>query len=50
MEMATAQADERAHGQALRSEIGQSFYLLGLMAGVLGGSLGLALLAVRLLG
>jgi hypothetical protein len=34
----------------LLSEIGQSFYLMGLMAAVLGGYLGLGLLAVRLLG
>lgn len=37
-------------GRALLSEIGQSFYLMGLMAAVLGIWLGLGLLAVRLLG
>jgi hypothetical protein len=35
---------------SLLSEIGQSFYLMGLMAGMLTFYLGLGLLAVRLLG
>jgi hypothetical protein len=48
MEVARTPADEA--GSGLRSEIRQSFYLMGLMATVLGGTLGLALLAVRLLG
>jgi len=34
----------------LVSEIGQSFYLMGLMAAVLTAYLGLGLLAVRVLG
>jgi hypothetical protein len=34
----------------LLSEIGQSFVLMGLMATMLAGYLGLALLAVRVLG
>ena len=34
----------------LLGEIGQSFYLMGLMAGVLGIYLGLGLLAVHVLG
>jgi len=34
----------------LLKEIGQSFYLMGLMAAVLTAYLGLALLAVRVLG
>jgi len=35
---------------SLVSEIGQSFYLMGLMAAVLTAYLGLGLLAVRVLG
>ena len=35
---------------ALRGEIVQSFVLMGLMAAMLGGYVGLALLAVRALG
>ncbi len=35
---------------SLLSEIGQSFYLMGLMAAVLTAYLGLGLLAVRMLG
>lgn len=34
----------------LVSEVGQSFELMGIMAAVIGGWLGLGLLAVRLLG
>lgn len=34
----------------LLEEVGQSFYLMGLMALVLGSYLGLGLLAVRMLG
>ncbi|GEM_PF-3283110 len=34
----------------LRAEIGQSFLLLGLMAGMLASYVGLGLLAVRVLG
>lgn len=50
MEVASTRPDEGGAQAGLRSEIRQSFYLMGLMATVLGGSLGLALLAVRLLG
>ena len=35
---------------SLKSEIGQSFYLMGLMATMLAGYVGLGLLAVRVLG
>jgi hypothetical protein len=37
-------------GTSLKSEIGQSFFLMGLMATMLAGYLGLGLLAVRVLG
>jgi hypothetical protein len=41
---------ERDMKGTLMREIGQSFYLMGLMAGVLAAYVGLGLLAVRVLG
>ena len=37
-------------GSSLKAEVGQSFYLMGLMAAMLAGYVGLGLLAVRVLG
>jgi hypothetical protein len=38
------------NGLSLKSEIGQTFFLMGLMAAMLAGYVGLGLLAIRVLG
>jgi hypothetical protein len=45
----TGEGGEIVRG-SLRSEIGQSFYLMGLMAAMMSVYVGLGLLAVRVLG
>jgi hypothetical protein len=48
--LAAPREGETVKGTSLKEEIGQSFLLMGLMAAMLAGYVGLGLLAVRVLG